>query len=236
MDKKDMLQALKYARELSKKRKFEQSVEFTMNFKGIDFKKVENRIEVDVKLPFATGKKAAVKTLVFVNDTNFAEEIKGKVSRVIMQNEIASLKKKDADILMRDYDVFLAEGPSILAVAKALGQQLAPKGRMPRPITASVAAVEQSLKNVSTFTKVSNKKGKFMPVIHFMAGKETAKDEELVENIMEVYSTVLGVLPTREGNVKSMYIKLTMGPPVKVGGKPDASNAQWLATKPEVKA
>ncbi|HLC92361.1 MAG TPA: hypothetical protein VJH23_01495 [archaeon] len=235
MDRTDIQQALKYARELSKKRKFEQSVEFTMNFKGIDFKKAENRIEVDVKLPHATGKKADIRTLVFVTDSNFAEEIKNKVNRVIMENEIAGLKKKDADILMRDYDVFLAQGPSILAVAKQLGQQLAPKGRMPRPITPSVSALEQSLKSVSTYTKVSNKKGKFMPVIHFLAGKETAKDDAIVENIMEVYSSVLNVLPTREGNVKSLYVKLTMGRPIKVGEKLDASHSQWHAQKPDAK-
>ena len=233
MDRKDILQAIKHARELSKKRKFEQSVEFTMNFKGIDFRKAENRIEVDVKLPHATGKKAAIKTLVFVSDSNFAEEIKNKASRVIMENEIPSLKKKDADLLMRDYDVFLAEGPSILAVAKALGQQLAPKGRMPRPINASVAALEQSLKSVSTYTKVSNKKGKFMPVIHFLAGKEGASDDALADNMVEVYSSVLNVLPTREGNVKSVYVKLTMGAPIKVGEKIDGSQAQWLAQKPD---
>src|SRR3989344_2106029 len=209
VDKKEYLQALKYSRELSKKRKFEQSMEFTLNFKGVDFKKAENRIEVDVKLPHATGKKAAIRTLVFVSDSNFAEEIKNKVNKVIMEAEIASFKKKDADILMRDYDVFLAQGPSILAVAKALGQQLAPKGRMPRPITASVANLEQSLKSVSTFTKISNKKGKFMPVIHVLVGKESAKDDEIAENILEVYNSVLNVLPTREGNIKSMYLKLS---------------------------
>ena len=60
MDRTDIQQALKYARELSKKRKFEQSVEFTMNFKGIDFKKAENRIEVDVKIPQTTKKKTHI--------------------------------------------------------------------------------------------------------------------------------------------------------------------------------
>src|SRR3989344_4907760 len=116
MEKKDIAQALQFARDFSKKRKFEQSVEFTLNFKGLDFKKPENRIDVDVRLPHATGKKAAIRSLVFVNDTNFAQEIKNIATRVILESEILTLKKKDADLLMRDYDIFLAEGASILSV------------------------------------------------------------------------------------------------------------------------
>src|SRR3989344_2768873 len=226
MDKKPVVQALKYARDLSKKRKFEQSFEFIINFKGVDFKKADNRIERDVKFPHSTGKQADVKTLVFVKDPNFAQEIKSKVSRIIMDEEIPNIKKKDVDLLLRDYDQFLAEGGAILTVAKYLGQQLAPKGKMPKPLQPSVASLEQALKNVSTFTKVTNKKGKFMPVIHVMVGKEGFKDESVAENIMEIYSSVLGSLPAKEGNFKSTYVKLTMGIPIKIGEKYEAQAAQ----------
>ncbi len=223
MDKKQVLAALQYARALGKKRKFDQSVEFILNFKGLDFKKPENRIEVEVKLPHATGKQTDVKSLVFVKDPNFAEEIKGKVSRVIMDAEVPSLKKKEVDLLMRDYDVFLAEGQSILSVAKHLGQQLAPKGKMPRPIQPSVANLEQSLRNMSTFTKVGNKKGKFMPLIQVMVGKENFKDDDLAANIVEIYNAILNLLPGKEANVKSSYVKFTMGSPIKLGEKIDVS-------------
>lgn len=231
MDRKQVLQALKYARELGKKRKFEQSVEFMMNFKGMDFKKPENRIEVEVRLPHSTGKQAELKTLVFVKEPNFAGEIKGKAHKIIMDAEISGIKKKDVDILIRDYDLFLAEGASILTVAKHLGQQLAPKGKMPKPIQGSVSNLEQAMKNVSTFTKVTNKKGKFMPVIHVMVGKESFKDEDMAENIMEIYNAVLNVLPTREGNLKSVYLKLTMGRPIKLGEKYEAKKAGVGASK-----
>ncbi|MEM4257059.1 MAG: 50S ribosomal protein L1, partial [Candidatus Diapherotrites archaeon] len=56
MDKKQVLEALAFARAKSKKRKFEQTFEFIINFKGIDFKKAENRIDLEVRLPHSNGK------------------------------------------------------------------------------------------------------------------------------------------------------------------------------------
>lgn len=217
MDKRRVLEALKLVREHSKKRKFEQSVEFIINFKGIDFRKAENRIDIDVRLPHSTGRKTEVKALVFVHDSNYAEEIKGKASRVILDSEIANIKKKDIEQMLKDYNVLLAEGPSILTVAKYLGQQLAPKGMMPRPIQATVQSLEQATRNISTNTKVTNKKGKFMPVIHLMVGKENVSDEHIAENVLEVYNSIANSLPGKEAGIKSVYIKATMGPPVRVG-------------------
>ena len=105
MNEKDFKKALDYARGLSKKRKFEQSVELILNFKGIDFKKADNRIDIDVKLPYATGKQGNAKVLVFAKDKLFASEVKGIVAKVIMDTEIPNLKKKDVDALIKEYGV-----------------------------------------------------------------------------------------------------------------------------------
>ena len=222
MDKKEVLAALDYSRNLSKKRKFDQSFELVINFKGIDFKKADNRVEVDVTLPHATGKQGDAKTLVFVKDKLFGKDLEGKASKVIFDDEIVNLKKKEVEALMNDYNVFLAEGPSMLTVAKYLGQQLAPKGKMPRPIQANVKNFEQLLKTSSTTTKVTNKKGSFMPVIHLMVGKESFENEQLADNIMVVYNAVLGEIPGKEVNIKSVIVKTTMGKPIKVGEKYEA--------------
>jgi large subunit ribosomal protein L1 len=217
METKQLINALKRMRSESKKRKFEQSVDFTINFRGIDFKKASNQIDVDVKMPHSTGRIAAAKTLVFVKDKGFAEQIKKKVDRVILDEDIPALKKKDAEEIIANYNVVLAEGSSILSVAKYLGQQLAPRGKMPKSITQSIAAIDAAVANASTSVKVSNKKGKFMPLVHVTVGKENDKDEKILDNISAVYDAVVPVLPNKVQNVKSMYVKLTMGPPIKVG-------------------
>ncbi|MCR4369134.1 MAG: hypothetical protein NUV67_04480 [archaeon] len=223
MNKKDFENALRNVRALSKKRKFDQSLEMSVNFKGIDFKKAENRIELDVKMPHPTGRLTSVKSVVFVKDKNFAQELKGKVSKIIMESDIAGLKKKDVDEIIRDYNIFLAEGPALITVGKHLGQQLAPKGRMPSLVQTNVASVEAALKRTSTSTKITNKKGKFMPVVHVMLGKESFPDAQLIENAYEIYTSIISKLSAKEANIKSVILKFSMGQPIKIGEKYDTA-------------
>jgi len=225
METKQLIDALKRMRSESKKRKFQQSVDFTINFRGIDFKKASNQIDVDVKMPHSTGRVGLAKTLVFVKDKGFAEQIKNKVDKVILDEEIPSIKKKDAEQIISTYNVLLAEGPSILSVAKYLGQQLAPRGKMPKPITQSISAIDSAVANATTSVKVSNKKGKFMPLVHVTVGKENDKDDKIIDNISAVYDSVVPNLPNKVQNVKSMYVKLSMGPPIRLGQEMNAEGA-----------
>jgi len=235
MDRKQVLAALQRMRDESKQRKFSQSVDFTINFKSVDFKKAENRVDLDLTLPHNVGKDVAVKVAVFVKDKHFAEQLKGKAEKIILENDIPNMKKKDVEELVRDYAGLLAEGPAILTVGKYLGQQLAPKGKMPKPITANVAAFESAVSKMSTSIKITNKKGKFMPLVHVMVGKESNSDEELAENIMAVYKPVELSLPSKKHNVKSALVKMTMGPPIKIGEAAKADQPKKEEKKAEKK-
>ena len=215
MERKNFLTALQKMRDSNKERKFKQSVELAINFKGLDFKKAENRIDVAVSLPYSTGKSAS-KICVFARDKNFASMIKDKVAKVITEEEIARLDKKEASRLAEEFDGFLAEGPVMLAVGKYLGQVLAPKGKMPRPVQPDVSALESALKSLKSGVKVTNKKGRFMPVVQVLIGKEDSKDEELAENALTVYQAVVAKLPESEANVKSVFVKTTMGHAIKI--------------------
>lgn len=219
MNKEQVLTALKEVREKSKPRKFQQAVDLTINFKGLDFKKPESAFNIEVALPNPVAQKALPSALVFVRDKNFAVQIKEKVSKVIMEDEIEKLKKKEVEKLMADYDVFLAEGPVMLTVGKFLGQILAPRGRMPKPITTNVAALEKVLSAAQTNIKVTNKKQKTLPLVHVKIGTEKFEDSALAENILAVYNAVEEKLPAKKQNVKSVYVKFSMGLPVKIGGK-----------------
>jgi len=215
LDKKEVLEALQQARDKGKTRKFKQSVDLTINFKGIDFKKDTNRIDLEVVLPHQEAKKA--RALVFVRDKEFASSLKGIVEKIVMENEIQALDKKQAQELADSVDVLLAEGPVMITVGKFLGQILAPRGKMPKPIQPDVKAVQQFISKSSSTTRITNKKGKFMPVIHLSVGNEKMPDEQLAENILAVYEAVEAKLPGKKQNVKSVYVKLTMGPPIKIG-------------------
>ncbi len=244
MEEKDVFEALKLMREGSPQRKFTQSVEFGINFKGIDFKKATTRISVDVTLPHGTGKAALAKVLVFVKDRNFAEQLKEKSIPFMMEADITKLGKKDAEKLATEYDGFLAEGPVMLVVAKHLGQTLAPKRKMPKPIEPALSEYDKFVASMSSSVKVSNNKGKFMPVVQLMIGNEKSQDKELAENAFAVYNAILPLLEKKKHNIKSTFVKLTMGPAVKMGAQyrrleqamvvRKAADAKKLAEQPAV--
>jgi seryl-tRNA synthetase len=43
------------------------------------------------------------------------------------------------------------------------------------------------------------------------------KDEEISENMMAIYETIMNSLPQKKQNIKNVYVKLTMGSPTKIG-------------------
>jgi large subunit ribosomal protein L1 len=217
MQKNDILLALKAMREQTKERKFVQSIELIINFKELDTKKPANQIDLKVNLPNPTGKKGSGKSLLFAKNKTFIEAVKGKFDRVIEEPQIQSLKKKEAAQIAAEYDVLLAEGPVMITVGKYLGQQLAPKGKMPKPVQPNPDQAEELLKQMGSVTRITNKKGKFMPLVQNIIGNEKMPDDQLCENALTIIESVTKQLPRKQQNVKSVYIKETMGPPIKVG-------------------
>jgi len=216
MKKSEAIDALKKMRETSPQRKFTQSVELMVNFTGLDMKKPQNQVHVKVDLPHSTGKGSG-KVIVFAKSDEYIDSLKSKVDKVVDEKEIEAFAKDKAKMTeLMSYDGVFAEGPVMLTVARFLGQVLAPKGKMPKPIT-NLNSFDEVLARAKTQVTVSNKKGKFMPVVQTVVGKETMKDEEIAENMVAVYDTVMNSLPQKKQNVKNAYVKLSMGPSIKVG-------------------
>ena len=223
MQKKYVLAALKEMREKSKPRKFVQSIELIINFKGLDTKKPANQVDVKVSMPHPTGKKGSGKSLLFAKDKAFIESVKDDFDRIIEEREIEKLSKKEIALIASDFDVLLAEGPVMIPVGKYLGQQLAPKGKMPKPVKPNKAMVEQILKQAGSVTRVTNKKGKFMPLVQSVIGNEKMPDEQLSENALAIADAVTKELPRKQQNLKSIFVKESMGPPIKLATAKEAS-------------
>ncbi len=215
LKKERLMEAIREAKERAPPRKFIESVDFTINFKNVDFKKPENRIEVEVVLPRGRGK--PVKIALFA-DKALAAEVKkvGIVDRVITKDEIMGLDKKTAKKLAKEFDFFLAEPSLMPIIGKQLGVVLGPRRKMPKPVPPNVKAIEAVVKNLRNTVVVSNKKGKYMPVVHAPIGTVEMSDEDLAENALAVYNAVIRKLPAGEQNVRSVYVKTTMGPAVRV--------------------
>lgn len=223
MQRKDIIAALQLMRDQSKTRRFVQSIELIINFKGIDTKKPANQVDVKVSMPHATGKKGSGKSLLFAKDKAFIESVKEDFDRIIEEREIEKLSKKEIALIASDFDVLLAEGPTMIPVGKYLGQQLAPKGKMPKPVKPNKAMVEQILKQAGSVTRVTNKKGKFMPLVQSVIGNEKMQDEQLSENALAISDAVTKELPRKQQNIKSIFVKESMGPPIKLATAKEAS-------------
>lgn len=209
MDKKKILDALNKVLEDKGKRKFKQSIELILNFRGIDFSKSENRLNLDIVLPKGKGEKTP--KIAVVGDEGIAREAKNAgADLIILPNEIASYTAKDKlNMLANEYSL-LAQPNQMAAIAKSLGQYLGPRGKLPKPLVGNVKeAIEKTKKSVRIISK-----GKYLPTVQAFFGLEDMPVQDLAENAEAIYEAIKSKIP--EGNIKSVYMKLTMGKAVKV--------------------
>jgi large subunit ribosomal protein L1 len=209
MDKKSVTERITQALEAKGKRKFTQSLEVMVNFRNIDFTKAENRLNLDILLPKGKGKEQ--KVVVFA-DGQMALDAKNAGAADIFDG--AGITKLAADkgklaVLSKSCE-FIAQPSLMIQVGKSLGQVLGARGRLPRPVVGSVKdAIAQAKSRVRMVSK-----GKYLPVAQCLIGSEAMPVSDLVENFYAVYDKVLA--KATEPNIKSIYVKLTMGAPIKV--------------------
>jgi large subunit ribosomal protein L1 len=192
-----------------KERNFVQKIDVGFNFRGINFKQPQNRIDLLVNLPTPFMPKP--KTLLFASEINLVNTLKPVMDKIISAADVPKLEKKTVKKLARDYDLFFAEPASMAIIGKYLGQVLAPRGKMPKPAPQAVAAIEKIIKTEQESVRITNKKGKSLPTVHFSIGKEDMPVEKIVENFISCYEKVFELLPGKLQNIKSIYFKKTMG-------------------------
>jgi ribosomal protein L1 len=88
---------------------------------------------------------------------------------------------------------------------------------MPNPKAGLIVPPNASLKALSDKLQSTVRvKVKSSPVVHCAVGKEDMDEALVVDNYLTVYNAVMHRLPNEEYNVKSAYLKLTMGSSVRV--------------------
>lgn len=209
MDKKKITEAVRKALEDKGKREFKQSVEIIFNFRSTDFSKTENRLNLDIVLPKGKGAKAP-KIAIIGDEGILADAKKAGADLTIQPQDIPSYNTKEKLTMLAKEYVMLAQPNQMTAIAKNLGQYLGPRGKLPKPLIGKVnEAIERARKSVRIVSK-----GKYLPTVQAFIGIEDMSLEDITENIEAVYDGIKVKIP--DGNIKSVYIKLTMGKPVKI--------------------
>lgn len=203
--KEDLKKALTELRK-GKERKFDQTVDLIINLQKFNIKK--SQLNLIVSVPFKVkGKKVCA----------FLESENKNVKTITGEQFKKYLDKKELKKLVKNFDFFIAEGKLMPKVATTFGRVLGPAGKMPSPqlgilMDVNDKAIENLKKKINNSIKIKIKESS----IKIAIGKQSMKDDEIIENILTVYDAVLKDLPRDKENIKNVEVKFTMTKPQKI--------------------
>ena len=208
---RDSIYNLEQAIEIVKKAssaKFDESVDLAINL-NVDPRHAEQNIRVSTSLPKGTGKKVVL--LVLAQGEKVQEALDAGADYCGNKEYLDKIKSGWVDV-----DKIIAT-PDLMADLGRLGKILGPKGLMPNPksgtVTTNVAKAVSDQKSGMVELRVE-KTG----IIHTVCGKVSFDSKDLVDNVRQIYSTLL---KSRPPSVKGQFlekisISSSMGPGIKV--------------------
>lgn len=188
--------------------KFDESVDLAINL-NVDPRHAEENIRVSTSLPKGTGKKVVL--LVLAQGEKVQEALDAGADYCGNKEYLDKIKSGWVDV-----DKIIAT-PDMMPELGKLGKVLGPKGLMPNPksgtVTTDVAKAVSDQKSGMVELRVE-KTG----IIHTVCGKVSFDSEDLLNNIKQIYNTLL---KSRPPSVKGQFlekisISSSMGPGVKV--------------------
>ncbi len=212
MDELELTKVIEEMIKESPKRKFVESVDIAINLRDINLKDPSKRFQVDIKLPHKLSKEA--KICVIAEGSHFVDAQAIDGVKVLSKNDLDLLarEQKSAKKHAEEYDFFLASAPIMPIIGRSLGKFLGPRGKMAKPIppNASITPLIEGFRNTIQIRVRQS------PVIQSRFGFVDMSPHELAENALSVIRTVEGKLERGENNIRSIYIKTTMGPARKI--------------------
>tara|TARA_B100000029_G_scaffold323951_1_gene316357 strand:+ start:1374 stop:2102 length:729 start_codon:yes stop_codon:yes gene_type:complete len=203
--------AIQRALDESPERKFVESVEISFTLRDVDLKNPANRIQEEVRLPSGRGK--PVKISMFAGG-EMATKAKAAGIDVIDPATIEDLggNKQLARKVANKSDFFLAEIPHMGTVGRFLGVVLGPRGKMPRPVPPTVdpGMIATGLKDTSVV------RSRDRITFHTAFGSREQGIDDLTANAVAIWDRVMSKLERGAGNIRSCYIKTSMGPSIRV--------------------
>lgn len=236
MEKSEIKQILEKVRKESPKRKFLQSIDYILSLKDIDLKKIENQKEFFVILRFPP-KVMRVCTLI---GPELLEQSKKTCDLAISSDNFDKYAKdkKETKKLAQEYDFFIAQANIMSKVAASFGRVLGPRGKMPNPKAGCVVPPNTNLnplvERLKKTVKISIKKD---PLFMCKVGTEKTPDDHIIDNIYTLYNAIIHNLPKEKHNIKTQYLKTTMGPAIQFGkeSKEDTQKKKKIVEKKKTK-
>jgi large subunit ribosomal protein L1 len=202
------LEAVKLVKTGAASTKFDQTLDVSMRL-GVDPRKADQMVRGTVNLPHGTGKTARV--LVFAS-ADKAEEARAAGADHVGSDDM--IEKVNGGWL--DFDAVVAT-PDMMGKVGRLGRVLGPRGLMPNPktgtVTTDVTKAVGDIKGGKIEFRVDRHAN-----LHFIIGKASFTESQLVENYAAALEEVLRLKPA---SAKGRYLRKvtfssTMGPGIPV--------------------
>ena len=189
--------------------KFNETIECHIRL-GINMKHADQQVRTTVVLPEGTGKTVRVAVVAKEEKVNVAQKAGADV---VGSDDLLERTEKENFF---EFDVLVAAPDMMVQVGK-LGRVLGPKGLMPNPKTGTVSFdVADAIKKLKA-GQVEIRPDK-QGVVHVPVGKQSFADEQLANNIVALFDTVLRAKPSAAKGtyIQSVYLSSTMGPSIKL--------------------
>ena len=215
MDEKILKETISKLKE-SKKRNFKQTIDLIINLKNLDLKKPEHQVEFFLELPKFKGKKTKICALV---GPELGDLAKKTMDNAVLISDFDKYQKdkKLSKKLASEHDFFVAQANIMPKIATAFGRVFGPKGKMPNPKAGCIVPPNANLESVyQKLQKTVKVSGKKAALVQNIVGNQESSDEDVSENVKYIYNNLVHHLPQGLNNIKSIYLKYTMGKPIKV--------------------
>jgi len=204
-----------------KVRKFDESIDFIINLKDINLNDPKQRIDKEILLPnnIITNDKPNVCVIasdeILLEAKNLGLDTIDSDGLVKLNNEEKKVKKK----FVKKYDFFIVEDKMMPNVARYLARFLGPLGKMPKPFPSGYGIISNPNDlqvAIERYLKIIRIQLKKQLLIQVKIGKKSMAKEKVFENMKTIVEYIADQMPHKYNNIKSMFLKTTMGHPIKV--------------------
>ena len=204
-----------------KVRKFDESIDLIINIKDVNLNDPKNRIDKEFILSNEISINDKPNICVIASEEILLAAKKLGVDTLDSEG-LVSLdreEKKSKKKFAKRYDFFVVEDKMMRDVARYLARFLGPVGKMPKPFPTGygiISSPEDLNVAYERYKKVIRIQMKKQPIIFAKIGKKSLDKEKLYENMKTVVNYIADQMPHKFNNFKSMFLKSTMGRPIKI--------------------
>ncbi len=204
-----------------KVRKFDESIDFIINLKDINLNDPKQRIDKEILLPNNIITKDKPNICVIASDEilleakNLGLDTIDSDGLVKLNNDEKKVKKK----FVKKYDFFIVEDKMMPNVARYLARFLGPLGKMPKPFPSGYGIISNPNDlqiAIERYLKIIRIQLKKQLLIQVKIGKKSMAKEKVFENMKAVVEYIADQMSHKYNNIKSMFLKTTMGHPIKI--------------------